>query len=93
MVSVKINLDRSEIGESMPLFLGQFRFSDVPFPKTVEQWLHALTTPFSITLFAIGFFGLFVGWLLGRSARKERDKREDNDYPYLNFAKNRRGQE
>lgn len=74
MVSVKINLDRSEIEESMPLFLGQFRFSDVPFPKTVEQWLHALTTPFSITLFAIGFFGLFVGWLLGRSARKEREQ-------------------
>lgn len=51
--------------------LGQFRFSDVPFPQSAEQWLNVLTTPFSITLFAAGIFGLLVGWLLGRSARED----------------------
>jgi len=83
VVSVKIFYHSAEISGTTDALLAQFRFSDVPFPKTVEQWLYALTTPFSITLFAIGFFGLFIGWLLGRSARKERED-EKMSSPVLN---------
>ncbi len=52
-------------------FLGQFRFSDVPFPQSSEQWLQVLTTPFSIILFSAGIFGLLVGWFFGRSTRRD----------------------
>ena len=47
------------------------QISELPIEEMVEQWARALATPVSLVILGAGFFGLFVGWLMGRGRRHE----------------------
>lgn len=50
---------------------GPAQISELPLEELVEQWARALSTPVSLVILGAGFFGLFVGWLMGRGRRHE----------------------